>query len=87
MWIGADDRTSLGPGESGSRAALPAWRAIAEALPAAETFDVPEGILLMQWRGRWVGLPADGVPPWLLHVPPVGDEPLADFPGHRSWRG
>lgn len=87
VWIGVDDRSSLGPGESGSRAALPAWREIADGLPGSSSFPIPDGILMMNWRGRWVGLPADDMPPWLLHAPVPGPEPLADFPGHRAWSG
>ncbi len=50
VWIGADNHTSLGPGETGARAALPVW---IEFMGKAHTqipyayFDIPDGIVKM----------------------------------------
>lgn len=82
-WIGRDDRRALGNGETGSRAALPAWKAIVDALaePAGGHLSPPPEILQVPWAGRWVGVPADRVPPELLAAAPLDDAPIPDFPG------
>jgi membrane peptidoglycan carboxypeptidase len=47
VWVGNDDRTPMGPRETGSRAALPIWkqfmRAAIEARPG-DDFALPEGV-------------------------------------------
>ena len=47
-WVGFDDHSSLGTGETGGRAALPIWlgfmRAALESRPARD-FDIPPGVL------------------------------------------
>ncbi len=51
VWVGHDDQASIGPKETGARAALPIWlefmkKALAERVP--EDFVAPEGILFKQ---------------------------------------
>lgn len=46
VWMGNDDATSLGPGETGARAALPVWIDIMDAFLARQPvqyFDIPDG--------------------------------------------
>jgi penicillin-binding protein 1A len=48
VWVGRDDGGSLGPGETGARAALPvwmAWMARASALGPVGRFDTPDGVV------------------------------------------
>jgi penicillin-binding protein 1A len=51
VWVGFDDKSSLGPSETGARAALPIWTAFMEGalkdMPV-ESFKVPPGITLMK---------------------------------------
>jgi penicillin-binding protein 1A len=51
VWVGFDDKSSLGPSETGARAALPIWTAFMEQalknMPV-ESFKVPPGITLMK---------------------------------------
>jgi penicillin-binding protein 1A len=61
VWIGFDDKTSLGKNETGSRAALPIWVSfMAQALrdTPIEPFRVPEKIVLMKVDLE-TGTPAD----------------------------
>ncbi len=50
-WVGFDDHSSLGPGESGARAALPVWlrfmKAALERSPSSD-FEVPPGVVLVR---------------------------------------
>jgi penicillin-binding protein 1A len=51
VWVGFDDKSSLGPSETGARAALPIWTLfMEEALKdmPVESFKVPSGITLMK---------------------------------------
>ena len=51
VWVGFDNKGSLGPSETGARAALPIWTSfMEEALKdmPVETFKVPPGITLMK---------------------------------------
>lgn len=59
VWIGSDERVSLGKWESGSRAALPAWVQIVEALePTSDTaFPVPPSVKLVSFEGQMARLP------------------------------
>ncbi len=62
VWVGFDDKTSLGRNETGAKAALPIWisfmeRALKET--PVEPFRVPEGIVLMRVNLE-TGLPTDG---------------------------
>jgi penicillin-binding protein 1A len=50
-WVGFDDHSSLGPGESGAKAALPIWmRFMKGALAGTATsdFEVPPGVVLVR---------------------------------------
>jgi penicillin-binding protein 1A len=51
VWVGYDDQTSIGPRETGARAALPIWldfmkKALADRAP--EDFIAPEGVVFKQ---------------------------------------
>jgi len=62
VWVGFDDKTSLGKGETGARAALPIWISfMSQALKDTpiENFKVPEGIALMKVNIE-TGLRSDG---------------------------
>jgi 1A family penicillin-binding protein len=51
VWVGYDDHRSIGPKETGARAALPIWLAFmkkANAERDAEDFSVPEGLIFKQ---------------------------------------
>lgn len=51
VWVGFDDKNTLGPSETGARAALPIWNSFMEQalrdMPV-ESFKVPPGITLMK---------------------------------------
>ena len=62
VWVGFDDKTSLGKNETGARAALPIWISFMESAlreGPSERFDVPEGITLMKVDLE-TGLPPTG---------------------------
>jgi penicillin-binding protein 1A len=50
-WVGFDDHSSLGPGESGAKAALPVWlgfmKAALDGTPSSD-FEVPQGVVLLR---------------------------------------
>ncbi len=79
VWLGQDDGETLGRGESGGRAALPAFTAIADALPRLPDPKPPKDVLPLPFGDRWVHVPADRVPPLRLphSVPPL-PEPLPE---------
>lgn len=65
VWVGFDDKTSLGKNETGSRAALPIWIYFMEQAlrdTPVEPFKVPEGITLVRVNLE-TGTPADGSSP------------------------
>jgi penicillin-binding protein 1A len=65
VWVGFDDKTSLGNSETGSRAALPIWISFMDqALKdvPSEPFRVPDKIVLMKVDLE-TGVPADGSSP------------------------
>lgn len=81
VWIGTDGTRSLGPSETGGKAALPVWLAIAEALgpvPGAR-LPVPDEAVLAPTPSGWRGFRRGGVPASLLPVPAVGPAPLPAF--------
>jgi penicillin-binding protein 1A len=86
VWIGTDGTFSLGDGETGGRAALPAWVRIADALPKVEGESLPlpdEAVLVPGGEAvgnAWVGLPRGSVPHALLALAPRDAAPLPDFP-------
>jgi len=48
VWAGTDDYTTLGPGETGARAALPIWRRFMKKVldnKPCKGFDIPEGMV------------------------------------------
>lgn len=55
VWVGYDDHRSIGPGETGARAALPIWidfmREVLKDTPP-EDFPVPEGIIIVTEQGK-----------------------------------
>ena len=62
VWVGYDDKTSIGKNETGSRAALPIWISFMESAlrdTPAEKFRVPQGILMVKVDLE-TGLPAAG---------------------------
>ncbi|RMG84597.1 MAG: PBP1A family penicillin-binding protein, partial [Candidatus Dadabacteria bacterium] len=51
VWVGRDDNTPLGRGETGARAALPVWTAVMKASAGAETpppWPVPPGVSFVE---------------------------------------
>jgi penicillin-binding protein 1A len=65
VWVGFDDKTSLGINETGARAALPIWISFMdqalESIPV-ETFIPPKGVKLVRVNIE-TGLPSDGDSP------------------------
>ncbi len=65
VWVGFDDKTSLGRGESGARAALPIWISFMDQAlknTPIETPKPPKGIALIKVNLE-TGLPSDGDSP------------------------
>ena len=82
VWVGTDDNGSLGSGNSGSKTALPIWRAIVDTLPAApeDAIPVPPEAMRIPWNGLWVGVNRQTVPRSVWAVERIGDEPIPPFP-------
>ncbi|MEW6377739.1 MAG: PBP1A family penicillin-binding protein [Thermodesulfobacteriota bacterium] len=62
VWVGFDDKTSLGKDETGARAALPIWISFMDQAlrnTPLEIFKLPEGVTLMKVNIE-TGLPRDG---------------------------
>ncbi len=62
VWVGFDDKTSLGKNETGARAALPIWISFMDQAlknTPIESFNPPEGIVLIKVNLQ-TGLPSDG---------------------------
>lgn len=58
VWIGVDDHSPLGDGETGSVAALPAWVEIVDGLGAdGGRFPVPDDSMLLRNGGGWSTAP------------------------------
>jgi penicillin-binding protein 1A len=65
VWVGFDDKTSLGKNETGARAALPIWISFMDQAlknTPVETLHPPEGITLIKVNIQ-TGLPSDGDSP------------------------
>ena len=62
VWVGTDGVGSLGPSETGGRAALPAWIRIANALgePEGAFLDAPPEVALVVHDGLRVAVPWEG---------------------------
>lgn len=61
VWVGRDDNTSLGRGETGARAALPIWLGFMQAAHRGKperTFDIPSGIVFVRIDAETGLLPA-----------------------------
>jgi penicillin-binding protein 1A len=82
VWIGTDGTATLGEGETGGRAALPAWIRIVEALGEVpgETQPMPDRAVLVRHEGRLVPIARGHVPTRVLERPRVSQEPLPAFP-------
>jgi penicillin-binding protein 1A len=64
VWVGFDEKTSLGMNETGARAALPIWISFMDQAlknTPIEIFKPPQGITLMKVNVE-TGLPSDGDP-------------------------
>ncbi|HMV67582.1 MAG TPA: PBP1A family penicillin-binding protein [Myxococcota bacterium] len=85
VWIGTDERFTLGHGETGGRSALPAWLKIAEALPRDPdvVLGPPADVVMVDFHGQWLGISDENVPPELLGWKDPGDDPLPLFPSAR----
>jgi penicillin-binding protein 1A len=62
VWVGFDDKTSLGKNETGARAALPIWISFMDKVlkkMSIEDFKVPQGVIMMKVNIE-TGLPSDG---------------------------
>lgn len=81
VWIGTDGTRPLGDSETGSRAALPAWMQIVDALhePVGSRFAVPDEAVFVPLDREWVALPRGAVPAGALPVAPLGEAPLPAF--------
>jgi penicillin-binding protein 1A len=65
VWVGFDDKTSLGTNETGARAALPIWISFMEQSlrnTPIESFKPPQGITLIKVNIE-TGKPSEGGPP------------------------
>lgn len=94
VWVGFDDKTSLGKNETGARAALPIWisfmdQALRDVPP--EPFRVPEKIVLLKVNLE-TGMPADGSSqPTILEafvegtVPKEKEEPTPSKTTIKGW--
>ena len=74
VWIGTDGTRTLGPAETGGKTALPAWMAIADALPdqAGQRLAVPPDVLFVPADGGLAALPRAGAAVGAGPLPPFG---------------
>jgi penicillin-binding protein 1A len=78
VWVGYDDHRSIGPKETGSRAALPIWLTFmkkANAERDAEDFYVPEGIIFKRVDPKTGLLSTDACPSSIREAFLPGTEP------------
>jgi penicillin-binding protein 1A len=83
VWVGYDDRRSMGQGETGSRAANPVWLYfMSDALEGSppEDFRVPEGIAFAKIDGRTGLLASVHSKPQVLQAFKAGTEPYETSP-------
>lgn len=85
IWLGTDRTISLGEGETGGKAVLPAWIRIVEALGErpGERLRPPDEAMLLPWRGGWVAVSRGRAPGGALPIERVGDGPLPLFGAPR----
>ncbi|MEQ8278012.1 MAG: PBP1A family penicillin-binding protein [Deltaproteobacteria bacterium] len=78
IWIGTDGPATLGDRETGGRAALPAWKAIVEALEAdtPAQHPVPDEAVLVPFEGHWIALARGPNTRTVLPRPRRGSLPL-----------
>jgi len=83
VWIGIDDQTPLGPGETGARAALPVWIEFmeeAQGKKSLQYFDLPDTLVKIRMDPatgeRLPETATEGV--WALF--PKGSEPPPEDP-------
>jgi penicillin-binding protein 1A len=65
VWVGNDDATTLGPAETGARAALPIWIQLMQAIDRQQTqsyFDIPDGLRHIHMNPRTGQRVATGAP-------------------------
>ena len=74
VWVGTDATYTLGDKETGGRAAAPAFKKVAESLPAGRTtFAVPDDVVRVPHEGNTIGLRRSHVPTQVLTAPlPLG---------------
>jgi penicillin-binding protein 1A len=81
VWLGSDDRTPLGHGETGGKAALPAWVAIADALDQdGGQFTIPGSAILVSDGQSLTAMPRTRAAARRLHYR-VKPGALPPFPG------
>jgi penicillin-binding protein 1A len=83
VWVGYDDRRSMGQGETGSRAANPIWvYFMSDALEGSppEDFRVPEGIAFARIDGKTGLLAGVHSRPQVLQAFKAGTEPYETSP-------
>jgi penicillin-binding protein 1A len=98
VWVGFDDKTSLGEKETGARTALPIWISFMDQalknIPI-EIFNPPQGITLIKVNIE-TGLPSEGDPPETImeafidsSIPleKENDEKESVSPGTPIWGG
>lgn len=83
IWIGTDGTRSLGDGETGGRAALPAWIRIVAALPSqpGERIPMPPEAMLIPWEAGTVVLDRATAPRHGFGGEALPPGPLPPFPG------
>ena len=76
VWIGTDGTHTLGPSETGGRAALPAWMTIADALPepSGERRLPPPEVVLIPYEGQHIAIGRSRA------AKAVGARPTESFP-------
>ena len=80
VWVGTDGSGTLGDKETGGKASLPTWIAIAEALPEGpKRFPIPDEAVIVDWNGQRVALRRGGIPSGVVPVPRLDRRPLALF--------
>ncbi|MCB9665938.1 MAG: transglycosylase domain-containing protein [Alphaproteobacteria bacterium] len=82
VWLGQDSNQTLGPGETGGRAALPAWIQIADALPPGPaSLPRPPEVVPVPSADRWLSVRPSHVGRDVLVVPGLSPRvPLPAFP-------
>ena len=91
VWIGTDGRSSLGPGEYGARAALPAWDRIVRFLEdrdadgAKHAFVPSPETMLIELAGRPAWVRRGHVPRSVLDLPRLHGVPVPGYLGEPEF--